>query len=91
VLPILVLGGLVSGGHSAVVGYPQRLWLHLSAPRSKVGDVLVCDQPRRRRTFKVTVTADGWIALSAPQEGEYDKPSPALVACTGGQINGWGN
>ena len=55
------------------------------------GDKLVCAQPRRKRTFEATVTPDGWIALSAPLDGEYDKPSPALRACTGGQINGWGN
>ncbi len=55
------------------------------------GDLLVCEQPRRSRTFKARVTSDGWIALEAPQEGEFDKPSPALGHCTGGQINGWGN
>lgn len=56
----------------------------------KSGDVLICAQPRRKRKFKATVTADGWIALVAPEEGEFDKPSPALARCTGGQINGWG-
>jgi hypothetical protein len=55
------------------------------------GDKLLCEQPRRKRTFQATVTADGWIALSAPYDGEYDKPSPALGACTGGAINGWDN
>jgi hypothetical protein len=57
----------------------------------KAGDVLICAQPRRKRTFQATVTSDGWIALASPQEGEFDKPSPALSHCTGGQINGWGN
>ena len=56
----------------------------------KAGDVLVCEQTRRKRTFKATVTSDGWIALLSPEEGEFDKPSPALAHCTGGQINGWG-
>lgn len=57
----------------------------------KPGDVLLCEQPRRKRTFRAEVTVDGWIKLTTPDLGEYDKPSPALVACTGGQINGWGN
>jgi hypothetical protein len=55
------------------------------------GDVLVCSQPRRKRTFRAVVTSDGWIALTDPPHDEFDRPSPALRACTGGQINGWAN
>jgi hypothetical protein len=55
------------------------------------GDLLLCIQPRRKRTFRATVTADGWIAVIDPPNGEFDRPSPALRACTGGQINGWTN
>lgn len=57
----------------------------------EAGDVLICAQPRRMRIFKATVAPDGWITLLPPEEGEFDKPSPALVRCTGGQINGWRN
>lgn len=55
------------------------------------GDVLICSQPRRKRTFRAAVTADGWIAVIDPPHGDFARPSPALRACTGGQINGWFN
>jgi hypothetical protein len=57
----------------------------------KAGERLICEQPRRKRTFRAEVTAEGWIAVIDPDMGEFAKPSPALQACTGGAINGWGN
>jgi hypothetical protein len=54
------------------------------------GEVLICEQPRRKRRFRAKVTSDGWIAVTDPDIGEFSRPSPALRACTGSQINGWG-
>jgi hypothetical protein len=55
------------------------------------GDILICEQPRKKRTFKAEVLADGWIKTIEPDVGEFQKVSPSLGACTGSAINGWDN
>lgn len=91
VLRRIVLGG--TDGH--VTAKPSRrpgaLMPAIAQGSIRPGDVLVCEQPRRKRTFRAEVTADGWIKTTDPGVGEFSKPSPALGACTGGAINGWGN
>lgn len=52
------------------------------------GDELVHVQPRRRLTHRATVTADGHLELADGRV--FAKPSPALKACVGHDINGWG-
>ncbi|MFF6867282.1 hypothetical protein [Streptomyces sp. NPDC012450] len=56
----------------------------LAAP----GDKLQHHQPRRQQTHEATITADGWVEL--PDGRAFPKPSPALKAQTGSEINGWG-
>ncbi|OMI40272.1 hypothetical protein [Streptomyces sparsogenes] len=56
----------------------------LAAP----GDKLQHHQPRRQLTHEATITADGWVEL--PDGRAFPKPSPALKAQTGSEINGWG-
>ncbi|WBB73323.1 hypothetical protein O7602_27205 [Micromonospora sp. WMMD1128] len=51
-------------------------------------DELVHVQKRKRLTHRAVVTADGNIRL--PDGSTYTKPSPALKACVGHDINGWG-
>lgn len=53
----------------------------------KAGDRLVHHQPRKRRTFTAEVTPDGYIQLDDGRR--FSKPSPALKACVGSEINGW--
>lgn len=55
--------------------------------RLQAGDALVHHQPRKRRTFRAVVTADGYIQLDSGER--FAAPSPALSACVGSQINGW--
>ncbi|MFI7076421.1 hypothetical protein ACIBO1_03895 [Micromonospora sp. NPDC049903] len=52
------------------------------------GDELVHIQTRKGLTHRAVVTADGNIRL--PDGSTYAKPSPALKACVGHDINGWG-
>lgn len=51
-------------------------------------DTLQHHQSRLRRTHEATVTADGWVEL--PDGRAFSRPSPALKAQTGNDINGWG-
>ncbi|MFD5929458.1 hypothetical protein [Streptomyces sp. NPDC060333] len=52
------------------------------------GDKLTHHQPRRGLTHAAVVTADGWIEI---EDGRaFPKPSPALKAQTGTEINGYG-
>ncbi|WSG33898.1 hypothetical protein OHB55_07860 [Micromonospora ureilytica] len=53
------------------------------------GDVLICEQPRKKRTSRAEVLADGWIKTIEPDVGEFEKVSPSLGACVGSAINGW--
>ena len=55
------------------------------------GDVLICEQPRKKRVLRAEVMADGWIKTVEPDVGEFQKVSPSLGACTGSAINGWDN
>lgn len=92
VLRRLLLGG--TAGQPAPTRPSRRpgaLMAALEDGSLRPGDALVCEQPRRKRTFRAEVTADGWIKTLSPAVGEFAKPSPALGACTGGAINGWGN
>ncbi|MEU5903875.1 hypothetical protein ABZ780_05820 [Micromonospora sp. NPDC047467] len=52
------------------------------------GDDLVHVQTRKGLTHRAVVTEDGSIRL--PDGSTYAKPSPALKACVGHDINGWG-
>ncbi|MFI6267784.1 restriction system modified-DNA reader domain-containing protein [Micromonospora zamorensis] len=52
------------------------------------GDELIHVQTRKRRTHRAVVTTDGHLRL--PDGSTYAKPSPALKACVGHDINGWG-
>jgi hypothetical protein len=52
------------------------------------GDTLQHHQSRLRRTHEAIITADGWIEL--PDGRSFSRPSPALKAQTGNDINGWG-
>lgn len=54
----------------------------------QAGDMLRHRQPRLNRTHEATITADGWVEL--PDARAYARPSPALKAQTGSDINGWG-
>jgi len=86
---------VLNGGHRSSPAKPSRkpgaLMGAIEDGSLQPGDKLICEQPRRKRTFRAEVTADGWIKVIDPDLGEFDKPSPALGACTGGAINGWGN
>lgn len=59
----------------------------LEGGRLQAGDRLSHHQPRRNRTFTAEVTEDGYIRLEDGRE--FAKPSPALRACTGTEVNGW--
>lgn len=52
------------------------------------GDELVHVQSRKGLTHRAVVTIDGHLRL--PDGSTYAKPSPALKACVGHDINGWG-
>ncbi|MFG1883824.1 hypothetical protein [Micromonospora sp. NPDC049102] len=52
------------------------------------GDELIHVQSRKGRTHRAVVTADGHLRL--PDGSTYAKPSPALKACVGHDVNGWG-
>ncbi|WP_238433582.1 restriction system modified-DNA reader domain-containing protein [Micromonospora tarensis] len=52
------------------------------------GDELIHVQSRKGRTHRAVVTTDGYLRL--PDGSTYAKPSPALKACVGHDINGWG-
>lgn len=60
----------------------------IEAELLKPGDELEHVQTRKRLTHRAVVTADGKIRL--PDGSTYAKPSPALKACVGHDINGWG-
>jgi hypothetical protein len=60
----------------------------LEEGRLRAGDRLIHHQPRRNRTFTAEVTEDGYIRLE--NGSEFAKPSPALRACVGSEVNGWG-
>ncbi|MET9772706.1 hypothetical protein ABZ023_00395 [Streptomyces sp. NPDC006367] len=88
VLRRLLLGG--SGHSSSAVAKrrPGDLMPLIKAGLLKAGDKLVHVQPRRGLTHEATVTADGWIEI---EDGRaFPKPSPALKAQTGVDINGYG-
>lgn len=69
-------------------GKPGDLMPLLQAGRLRAGDRLIHHQPRKGRTFTAEVTEDGYIKLEDGRK--FAAPSPALVACVGSQINGWG-
>ncbi|OKJ03893.1 hypothetical protein AMK18_01505 [Streptomyces sp. CB01249] len=67
---------------------PGDLMPFIKAGLLKPGDKLVHVQPRRGLTHEATVTPDGWIEIEDGRE--FSKPSPALKAQTGVDINGYG-
>lgn len=68
---------------------PGDLALLLKEDLLVAGDELNHSQPRKGLVHKATVREDGWIVL--PTGEAFAKPSPALKACVGSEINGWGN
>ncbi|BAU86067.1 hypothetical protein SLA_5185 [Streptomyces laurentii] len=67
---------------------PGDLMPFITAGLLKAGDKLIHVQPRRGLTHEATVTADGWLEI---EDGRtFSKPSPALKAQTGVDINGYG-
>lgn len=69
-----------------VAGTPLPMPL-LEGGRLRAGDRLIHHRPRRNRTFTAEVTEDGYIRLE--NGSEFVKPSPALRACVGNEVNGW--
>ncbi|MFJ9479697.1 hypothetical protein ACIRRI_32595 [Streptomyces mirabilis] len=88
VLRRLLLGS--SGQLSAATAErrPGDLMPFIKAGLLKAGDKLIHVQPRRGLTHEARVTADGWIEIEDGRE--FSKPSPALKAQTGVDINGYG-
>lgn len=67
---------------------PGDLMPFINAGLLRAGDKLVHVQPRRGLTHEATVTSDGWLQI---EDGRaFSKPSPALKAQTGVDINGYG-
>lgn len=84
VLRRLLLGGPTlppRGGRSG------ELLPLIEAGRLLAGDQLVHHQPRKGKTHRAIVTAEG--ALELANGSIHLKPSPALKECVGNQINGW--
>ncbi|MFE3994260.1 hypothetical protein ACFXPW_21590 [Streptomyces goshikiensis] len=79
---------LLDGGDPATERRPGDLAPLIKAGLLKAGDVLVHHQPRRGLTHEAVVTADGWIEIEDGRS--FSKPSPALKAQTGTEINGYG-
>nr|WP_237270407.1 hypothetical protein [Streptomyces caniscabiei] len=52
------------------------------------GDKVRHHQSRLKRTHEAVITTDGWIEI--PDGQAFPRPSPALKAQTGNEINGWG-
>lgn len=68
---------------------PGDLALLLKHGLLLAGDELNHRQPRKGLVHTAIVREDGWIVL--PSGEAFAKPSPALKACVGNEINGWGN
>ncbi|RSS38728.1 hypothetical protein [Streptomyces sp. WAC08241] len=67
---------------------PGDLMPFIKAGLLEGGDKLIHVQPRRGLTHEAMVTADGWLEI---EDGRvFSKPSPALKAQTGVDINGYG-
>ncbi|MGA4851329.1 hypothetical protein ACOBQB_35680 [Streptomyces sp. G5(2025)] len=82
---------LESSGHPSATTAERRpgdLLPFINAGLLKAGDKLIHVQPRRGLTHEATVTPDGWLQI---EDGRaFSKPSPALKAQTGVDINGYG-
>ncbi len=74
---------------SSLTGATGVLMTLIEAGGLRVGDKLVHHQPRKRRTFNGEVTAEGFVQLADGRR--FARPSPALKACVGHEINGWHN
>jgi hypothetical protein len=79
---------LLGEAHRGEPRKPGDLMPLLAEGRLQAGEHLVHHQPRRNKTFTAEVTDDGYIRLE--NGSEFAKPSPALRACVGHEINGWG-
>lgn len=69
------------------VGATGELIDLIKAGHLKPGDILLCHQPRKRRTFRAEVTDDGFIKINDGRKIAH--PSPALKAYVGHEISGW--
>ncbi|GAA3562493.1 hypothetical protein GCM10022197_17650 [Microlunatus spumicola] len=54
----------------------------------EAGDELTCHRTRSGETYRATITEDGAIKTDL---GVFTKPSPALKAFVGSEIDGWAN
>ncbi|WP_329324191.1 hypothetical protein [[Kitasatospora] papulosa] len=88
VLRRLLLRGEESATGKTVIRKAGDLLPMIEAGLAAPGDKLQHHQPRRARTHEATITPDGWVEL--PDGRAFPKPSPALKAQTGSEINGWG-
>ena len=59
----------------------------LEAGLLQPGDQLTHSQPRKGLVHQAVVAADGWLEVAGRP---FPKVSPALKACVGHEINGWG-
>ncbi|MGW3437952.1 restriction system modified-DNA reader domain-containing protein [Streptomyces bacillaris] len=88
VLRRLLLNGSDLPQSTVATRRPGDLMTLINAGLLKAGDRLVHVQPRRGLTHEATVTEDGWLEI---EDGRaFPKPSPALKAQTGVDINGYG-
>ncbi|WP_406422756.1 hypothetical protein OH809_09950 [Streptomyces sp. NBC_00873] len=88
VLRRLLLGSSGQPPAATAERRPGDLMPFVKAGLLKAGDKLIHVQPRRGLTHEATVTADGWLEIEDGRE--FSKPSPALKAQTGVDINGYG-
>lgn len=88
VLRRLLLSGEESSMGKTAVRKAGDLLPIIEAGLAAPGDKLQHHQPRRGQTHEATIAADGWVEL--PDGRAFPKPSPALKAQTGSEINGWG-
>ncbi|NVI91437.1 hypothetical protein [Actinomadura sp. BRA 177] len=59
----------------------------IEAGRLRAGDMLIWRRPRKKETYRATVTERGCIRL---EDGEvFTDPSPAAAKLAGQQTNGW--
>ncbi|GAA3180386.1 MULTISPECIES: hypothetical protein [Streptomyces] len=87
VLRRLLLGSSGRPSTAMAERRPGGLMPFIRAGVLKAGDKLIHIQPRRGLTHEAAVTADGWLKIEDGRE--FSKPSPALKAQTGVDINGY--
>lgn len=90
--PNAVLRRLVLGSNAAATPAttpsrrPGALKQYLDVGLIEAGEVLTYTQTRFNRTFRASITPDGYIEVDGTP---FKSPSPSLEHCTGSSINGW--